>query len=333
MEAIIAPADPAKCAADIVRLWNACLGKAFPMDERLFRQQTSLERDDYLLLAARREPEEPLNGAILVKRATRKDEKGTVPDTGYISFILTTPGARGKGMGSRLLEEAEAWCARRGVRTIIAGSDYCHFFPGLPLDDSSLSASAISFFSKRGYRQGQVEMDMIADLALLDLRLPRDGGFSCLGYRFSLCSPSLRPAALAFLSRCFPGRWESEISEAFSASMRDEDLGLAIRETDDAVVGFARIGDRGSPLLWPGLYWRGLLGASPGSLGPIGIDPACRGLGLGLDLLRASLAELKRRGVRNTVIDWTDLEDFYAKLGFVPWKRYRGMIKSLNAKS
>jgi predicted N-acetyltransferase YhbS len=174
---------------------------------------------------------------------------------------------------------------------------------------------------------------MIADLACLDLGSPRDGNFSCPGYYFSLCSPSLRPAALDFLSRCFPGRWESEISEAFSASMRDEDLGLAIREADDAVVGFARIGDLGSPLIWPGLYWRSLLGASPGSLGPIGIDPAFRGFGLGLDLLRASLAELKRRGVRNTVIDWTDLEDFYAKLGFVPWKRYRVMTKSLNARS
>jgi GNAT superfamily N-acetyltransferase len=185
---------------------------------------------------------------------------------------------------------------------------------------------------KRGYAEGQVEMDMIADLSSLDLRPPSGRDFSSPGYRFSLSSPSLRPSVLAFLSRCFPGRWESEISEAFAAGMRDEDLGLAVREADDAVVGFARIGDLRSPLIWPGLYWRGLLGASPGSLGPIGIDPACRGLGLGLDLLRASLAELKRRCVRNTIIDWTDLGDFYAKLGFAPWKRYRIMTKSLNAK-
>lgn len=332
MEMIITPADPEKWAAAIVALWNICIGETFPLDERLFRQQISLERDESILFVAQREPEGPLCGALLAKRATRKDERGIVPDSGYISFILTGPTERRMGLGRRLLDKAESWCAERGARTILAGSDYCHFFPGLPLDDMAPSKAALSFFSKRGYEEGPVEMDMIADLSRLNLRSAGDKDFPASGYRFSLCSLELRVPALAFLSRCFPGRWESEISEAFAAGLRDEDLTLAIREADNAVVGFARIGDGASPLVSPGLYWRGLLGASPGALGPIGIDPACRGLGLGMDLLRASLAELKRRGVRNTVIDWTDLGDFYAKLGFVPWKRYRAMTKSLDAK-
>lgn len=333
----IGPASPEKCASAVVALWNSCIGESFPLDERLFRQQTGMERDESLLLLAQRSPGGPLSGALLAKRATRKDESGIVPDRGYISFILTAPGERNRGLGGRLLEKAETWCAERGARTMLAGSDYCHFFPGLPLDDNLASKAALSFFSKRGYGEGPVEMDMIADLSRLDLHSPHKNGFSRPGWRFSLCSPELRAPALAFLSSCFPGRWESEISEAFMAGnwmagMRDEDLALAIREADNAVVGFARIGDGASPLLWPGLYWRGLLGPSPGALGPIGVDPACRGLGLGLDLLRASLAELKRRDVRKTVIDWTDLGDFYAKLGFVPWKGYRAMTKSIGAK-
>ncbi|HWP68625.1 MAG TPA: GNAT family N-acetyltransferase, partial [Rectinemataceae bacterium] len=150
-----------------------------------------------------------------------------------------------------------------------------------------------------------------------------------VGCYFSLCDPSRRAAVLAFFARAFPGRWEREISEAFAAGMRDEDLALLVRKADNSIAGFARICCADSHLLSPGLYWRGLLGPDAAALGPIGIEASSRRQGLGMSLLRRSLAELKLRGARKTVIDWTDLDGFYAKVGFIPWKRYVGMEKSL----
>jgi len=64
-------------------------------------------------------------------------------------------------------------------------------------------------------------------------------------------------------------------------------------------------------------------------LGPIGVSASVRGKGLGLALLRLCLEELAKRGVEATVIDWTDLGAFYAKMGFIPWKAYRYCKKAL----
>jgi hypothetical protein len=45
--------------------------------------------------------------------------------------------------------------------------------------------------------------------------------------------------------------------------------------------------------------------------------------------LGEALSELKRRGVRPSIIDWTGLVDFYGKHGFEPTRRYREMSLTL----
>jgi GNAT superfamily N-acetyltransferase len=332
MEFIISPATVGACAQEVVRLWNICLGDAFPLDETLFRQQVLPGQDASLLLIARRDSDGVLAGVVLAKLWS---EVGQCVEgrrsTGYISFILVAPSERNKGLGGKLLDLAEGWCRDRGASSVRLGSDNRHFFPGLPMDNLPRSVAASTFFSKRGYVLDRIESDLIADLAVIDLPSSPEAAFSTPGYHFSLCSRELRPAVLAFLSRAFPGRWYREISEAFAVGMADEDLALALR--DGAPVGFARLCTGASAYISPGLFWRSLLGASPGALGPIGVDPSCRGQGVGIGLLRGSLAALKGRGIRNTVIDWTSLVEFYGKLGFAPWKQYACMGKPLGSRA
>ncbi|MHB0895998.1 MAG: GNAT family N-acetyltransferase [Spirochaetales bacterium] len=323
-----------KVAESVISLWNDCMGDSFPLDDRLFRQLALAgEMDEKALFVSRREGQEPISGMALAK-LTRGGRQGTARPEAHISFLLVSPREQKKGIGGYLLEAAERWCRENGATSIHLGSDYHHFFPGVPLDDSPRSRSAIAFFSKKKYVNQTIELDLIADLSINSLLSPSDEDdvkLNAAGARFALCAPWMRAAVLDFFARSFPGRWEQEISEAFSSGLRDEDLALLTRKADNTVIGFARLCSSDSPLLSPGLYWRGLLGPNAAALGPIGIDAAYRGAGLGLILLRKSLGTLKARGARNAVIDWTDQERFYARVGFAPWKRYQGMMKNLKA--
>lgn len=321
-------------ATPLVKLWNAAIGDSFPLDTRLFSQLSRGEQAQGSALFVAGDGEgSGFHGAVLAKIAAPKARDETGPRA-YLSFLLVSPRYRRQGLGGRLLEKAEAWCAEKGAASIQLGADYGHFFPGIPLEASDRSKDAIDFFSKRAYAKGSIEMDLIADLSkndALDSSFEDESALRAAGLRFELCSGPARRAVLDFFSKHFPGRWAREIEEGFGAGMKDDDLALLVEEGDDSVAGFARICDSESSLLSPGLYWRGLLGPHPAALGPIGIAPRYRGSGLGLILLKKALATLRARGAKNTIIDWTDLDRFYAKVGFAPWKRYLGMGKRLNA--
>ena len=322
--------DPLVGKNELLSLWNRCLGREFPLDTRLYAQQLSLDRDVRVFFTARDTSNGMLIGAVLAKRATRPNLNGEIPARGYISFILVAPEFQHMGIGKNLLKTAESWCGQQHAAIIALGSDYFHFFPGPPYNVSAEADQAIAFFEAFGYTKDTIEEDVIADVQSLDIPLlSASQATRAPGFHIACSAPELRPRIFTFFIRAFPGRWNNEIHEAFAAGMRDEDLVLVIRDSDQSVAGFARIYDEESPILGPGLYWRALLGPKPGGLGPIGIDAAYRGLGLGMDLLRAALGELKARGIRNTIIDWTDLGAFYAKLGFVPWKRYVMMQKKI----
>jgi len=322
--------DPLVGKNELLSLWNRCLGREFPLDTRLYAQQLSLDRDVRVFFTARDTSNGMLIGAVLAKRATRPNLNGEIPARGYISFILVAPEFQHMGIGKNLLKTAESWCGQQHAAIIALGSDYFHFFPGPPYNVSAEADQAIAFFEAFGYTKDTIEEDVIADVQSLDIPLlSASQATRAPGFHIACSAPELRPRIFTFFIRAFPGRWNNEIHEAFAAGMRDEDLVLVIRDSDQSVAGFARIYDEESPILGPGLYWRALLGPKPGALGPIGIDAAYRGLGLGMDLLRAALGELKARGIRNTIIDWTDLGAFYAKLGFVPWKRYVMMQKKI----
>jgi len=330
MDYTINTEDPLLIKNELLPLWDRCLGKDFPLDMRLYTQQLSMDRDVHIFFTARDIPSNMLIGAILAKRAVRSNPNGEIPRKSSISFIMVDPEFQRKGIGVKLLKRAETWCRQQNAATIALGSDYYHFFPGPPTTATIESNPAIAFFEAFGYSKGSIENDVIADLHNLTIPLPPESRITkAPGFYIACSSPELRPRIFDFFNRTFSGRWNNEIHEAFSAGMRDEDLVLVIHESDNRVVGFSRIYTEESPILGPGLYWRKLLGPNPGALGPIGIDAEYRGLGLGMDILRGALAELKARNVRNTVIDWTDLGSFYAKFGFVPWKQYVMMQKEI----
>jgi len=325
--------DPVAFAGSVVALWNRRIGPAFPLDERLFLQQLRMEKGPRLCVGAFADSggsDARLVGAALTKVGIRPDPEGKPPE-GFLSFIVVDEAASRRGIGSSLLERVEAWLSDQGARVYHLGGDSYHFFPGLPLDGSPASKALDAFLEASGFEKNRspIEEDLIADLSRIDLpTLARQSPLAS-GYRFLLYEDALREATESFLRLEFPGRWHFDTIEALDAGMRGIDLALLQEEASGDIVGFSRIYDSGSPLLGPGLYWRALMGASPGALGPIGVSASVRGKGLGLALLRLCLEELAKRGVEATVIDWTDLGAFYAKMGFIPWKAYRYCKKAL----
>lgn len=320
------PLDPLGLSAEIVELWNRRARAAFPLDGRLLRQLVRMERGESLWLGSFDAGR--LVGAALAKLPRPSAE--TPPADGFLSFIAVEEDHGRRGLGSALLARAEAWVAEAGARRLHFGGDSYHFFPGLPVDDSASSRSLGAFLQARGFRpKGPDEEDLVADLSTLDLQALVRRAPLAAGYRFRLYDASLRDATETFFRREFPGRWYREFLDALEEGLRNLDLALLQDEASGEVVGFSRIYDQESPVLGGSMYWRALMGDSPGGLGPIGLAHSLRGKGLGLALLRLCVEELAHRGVRTMVIDWTSLGAFYGKLGFAPWKAYRSVEKVL----
>lgn len=313
--------------ADLVRLWNSAVGNEFPLDERLLRQQLRLDTDPRRCCAFIN-PDGSMAAAALVKRAARPGPSGKVPETGYLSLLVVDARHRRAGLATALMADARTWLSSLGATTMRFGGDHYHLLPGRPLESGNGYEALSAFTKAQGFVGEHEEYDLQADLGVTALpgansvaEAAHEGG----RYRFRPYQPVERDAVVAFMSRNFPGRWTHEAAEAIDAGMKPCDLMLAVDSTDGAIVGFSRIYDEASTILGPGVYWRGLMGKHPGGLGPIGVDATRRGAGLGLGLLSRCVDELRSRGVGTMVIDWTDLVDFYGKLGFTIWKRYEPM--------
>lgn len=317
----VVPFDPESGAGELLELWNGTIGDEFPLDGRLLSQQLRLDTDPRICLAVRGDGGR-LAGAVLAKRAARPGASGAVPAAGYVSFLLTAPGSRGRGIGGALLDAAFGWLAERGAATVSLGGDRYHFFPGRPVYDAEGSEALGRLAASRGFEPAGLEYDLIADIGRMD----RPEGSVGSGYEYGALRSGEAKAFSAFMRASFPGRWADEMAEGLAAGMDPADVLVARDASDGSIAGFARVCDGKGPVLAPSVYWRAAMGEAPGGLGPIGVDAARRGSGVGLALLRYGVAELGSRGVRTMAVDWTDLVDFYGKIGFRVWKRYEATI-------
>lgn len=133
--------------------------------------------------------------------------------------------------------------------------------------------ATLEFFRKRGYKETARTQNLIAPVE--DSR-PRQ-------------SSARRDDVLRFIEAKFGPIWRFEAAKAatiFHTEAKGAITGFATHEANNRGLGF---------------------------FGPTGVDPAFRGRGLGRDLLRASLSDLKRLGYREAVIPWTDAIEFYRK--------------------
>jgi GNAT superfamily N-acetyltransferase len=308
--------------APLCRLWNQEIGDRFPMREELFRQNSF---DDANVLPsgswiAVDEKQNRVAGFIVAKCWQEQRELVLGKGVGWIQALIVDRQYRQRGIGSALLEKAEAALRQRGVEKILLGSDPWHYFPGIPEEYQDVQG----WFERKGYTAGKPEYDLISAEQGEKLPLPQ-----IADVLFRTITLEDKEALLSFFHRCFPGRWEYEAIRYFEKGGIGREF--VVIEKAGTIIGFCRINDAGSPFIAQNVYWAPLFAGELGGIGPLGIDADQRKYGYGLAVVQAGAYFLQQRGINRIVIDWTDLLHFYAKLGFAVWKSYRRYYKQIES--
>jgi predicted N-acetyltransferase YhbS len=316
----------------VVELWNTSLN--FPLQSTLWRANTELlphfRNEDFIGAWT---PDGLLVGFVL----TRQFRDATAPSAmlqnvagmGWLSVLVVAPGWQSKGLGSQLLALGEAQLGE--VKQIRLGADLGHFFPGVP------ELKARTFFEKRGYHfKNSVVYDLARSLRNW-VTPPIPPLVQQNQYYYEQGQTGEAAAILSFLQHPengFSPRWSYYLSYLFGVGYPIENITL-LKQADGKIVGFLQTWQAGDfknrPSMRAPLYWA--LAEYPtethGSIGPLGVDSSVRGGGLGLGLVAAGTEFLKQQGATFVTIDWTDLSDFYGRLGYLPWKSYYMATKEI----
>lgn len=300
-------------APELLAIWAAAFGERHPIMPELWEAHITGDpcfRDQDLLVALRDD--------VPVGFALTKRWRGSYPgceryqQDAYLALIAVHPRHQRQGLGARLLQAAEELTRAEGATRLVLGGSLHHFMPGIPV------APAVGhFFLRHGYVPGKEVWDVRRRLRegppLPDVR-------RAVGDRPEL---AIRPfvageeqALLCFLNESFPGRWARDMAHHLATG---GELGHVVGAFwEGRTQGFVQVHPPGS---LGALRWAGF-NPHMAALGPIGIGLSLKGQGLGLALLVHGLELLRELGADDTVIDWTDLLDFYRRAGFKPWLRY-----------
>lgn len=323
--------------AAIVELWNAAAGDRYPLRDRLWRQLTADNpdfRSSDLVVAVDGPPEGPARAAAprpLVGFGYLGRARSVVlgrrawPSEGWLQVVAVTPGRRRQGIGRAIVERLLADARAEGLERVLIAGGVHYLFPGAPLDlpeaRTFLAACSARFehetYDVRGTLDGRATLDR--DRAAL----------AAAGLAVRAMDAAEGSTLLAFLEREFGPDWVYDQDWAASSGMAPDDIVLLVG-ADRAgppvaaadIAGFATIHRRGPGPLFGPRFWEDLLEPASGGLGPIGVAARLRGRGLGRALLAVALDTLHARGVRDCVIDWTTLLDYYGPFGFRIWKTY-----------
>lgn len=292
--------------AELAGHWEAVYGARFRVSPDLLRMKT--------LGCPTYEPAysyaEPGQGFVAVKRSSSELYPGPDPSRWHLCALAGT---------AEFIGRALAELGRVPAGSLAFGQDSSHLLPGCPLESPMGLALRSAGFIPSG-----VEVDLERDLGdfTYDSRFDPPTGVE-LRWVEQRDVPDLE----AFLAQEFPGRWRHDVMSKIEVEGRsDMVMGLFV---GGRCEGFALTQQEGCLAPIGGAVWLADLGPSWGSLGPIGVSQAVRGMKLGGAVLHHGLWGLHQRGARQTIIDWTTLVEFYGREGFVPTRRYETLVLPL----
>jgi len=297
----------------LVDFWNQFYPSRYRIDVDLLRTHTLDSPTFDWGASCVEEADGEILGFVLVKKSPARLYEGADQDVAHLCAI----GYCDANYGVDMLSDLKQLLRNRGCARLTFGTDSLHFFPGCPEDFPSL----MSFLTVEGFGDGGVAVDLERDLGDYEnpYRTPE-------GDEFRVVEASDLLALDQFFEREFPGRWRYDVMTKVEHEGPSCVFGLFHGKRVD---GFALIQDSSNHVPIGGAVWRNDLGENWGSLGPIGIAKELRGKGSGHALLGNALSELRRRGARQSIIDWTGLIEFYGRHGFEVTRRYHYMSLNL----
>jgi predicted N-acetyltransferase YhbS len=248
-------------------------------------------------------------GFVAFKRSAAGLFKGPSIDQAHLTAIAY----REPKVAVDMMADAKRVLRNRGINKVVFGADSRHFWPGCPADCGAICG----FLMVEGFEESGEAHDLECDLSTYEPArpIPSDFEFRRIGNEEDLV------ALRVFMEQEFPGRWNHDVFDKISIEGPENCVFAAFKSND--VLGFALLQDWSHARPIGGGVWRVSLGENWGSLGPIGVAKSERGKGLGHGLLSAALSDLKLKGVKNCIIDWTTLDGFYGAHGFKVSRIYR----------
>jgi GNAT superfamily N-acetyltransferase len=239
-------------------------------------------------------------------------------DRGYITLFGVDPAFQGLGVGSKLLEAAEAFLKSESCRSIsISAYAPGYFCPGV---DVQAYAAGLDFLLKRGYQEVYRPISMQTSLWKLetpDWVVQRELEHRNEGIAYCDFTPALVSQLLEFARTHVPGDWVRvcrETAHAILSGASNKRVQLAIdnRGSEPFVLGFSHFDFE--------------------RFGPIGVDPAQRGKGIGQVLMYRTLRSQRDAGCRTAWFMWSDdrtAERIYSAAGFQITRRFALLKKDL----
>ncbi|KAL6235550.1 hypothetical protein BDW75DRAFT_209055 [Aspergillus navahoensis] len=283
-------------------------------------------------------------------------QKSVDATKGYIAVLAVRPEYQRRGVGTALLREAIAWF-KKGFEPcyIEVGSAFPRFWPGVPVldplkvfdsrfvagpdstedqdrnEDKISSRPALDFFINRGFRvrpDPPRSVDLYRDISTFSLTEKGDDHDYAqrarkAGYTFSALREAGHEECLAGQRRNFADNpdWV-DIYHNLNPVSHPSSIMTAF-DAHGAQVGWTLMLSPSSSLLQSNWAMPSVCGPNIGLIGCVGIDKEHRKSGVGIALVAHALRDMKDRGIEGVFVDWVSVEEFYEKIGFNVWARYR----------
>jgi mycothiol synthase len=284
---------------------------ALPQAQALLRVACAYDRaadvaEEKLLGAAPQAPAQAL-------AATRDGELLGVASTcaHAVQLLAVAPAARGRGVGSRLLDAALASIAATGApRARVLGLAGNYLAPGV----DARAVDTLAWLARRGFApRGEPVTNLLLDVrdnprvsaATADAAAAR---VRAAGYVVRRAHRD-EPALLAAIAAEFGGAWPFEVGRALVAAPGAPGVHVALAP-DGSYAGFAAHDGNNAGLGW---------------FGPAGTWPAHRGCGLGEALLLACLVDVAAHHPRCEVA-WIGPRGFYDRVAGIADERQFVML-------
>lgn len=318
-----------KFTDDILKLWNDDIGFIYPIDLEMYNQKINdckyIDFGSSFVAIL----DEKIVGFILTKIYDNNEIITKYYNTAWISLFFVKRNHRRIGIGNNLLDKCEEELKKKGIISVVVGSDIDNFFPGIPNDFDNLTDI---FFKKRGFSVSYYTHDLVHEIIEKDKTYAdlypsyyiENGVKKNVEIRYATLTDE--KGLLDFLRNCFYGRWYYEGLEYYQDKEIKREYLIAI--VDNKVVGFLRVNNQLIKKISYNITWAKRFKKLSG-FGPLGVDINYRHHGIAKMLLAYAISDCYKNGYSHLMIDWTGLVTYYQKFGFEIWKCYQYAKKDL----